>query len=164
MKQFFFGLRSKWYTTMVPAHAPLITISERESMRKRRLLSVILFIVLLIALFFFIQSFFTRVAHGNQQSANLIACGVLSLALWINRKGYLRSASLFFLLSALLGTMAQIVSISHQIPIATFFLWTFLLLYLVIAGLILPFWDHFVVLLARSYLCSGLYLLNNMLR
>jgi diguanylate cyclase (GGDEF)-like protein len=139
MKQFFPRLSSWWFATMTPVCNPLITIDERETMRKRHLLSNILFILFLGASLLLFQGFFTG-ASRYEQSICLFACCTLLLTLWINRNGYLKCASVFFLLSIFFAIIMEIIGMSSQQPLFAFFIWPALLLLPVAAALFLPAW------------------------
>src|SRR5947207_5410089 len=93
MKPFLQGLISRWFATMTPAHASMASLAEREIMRKRKLLSIILGISFFSTLVYLAMGF-------TLSSSQLLVCsveaGIILCALWLNRQGYLKSASLIF--------------------------------------------------------------------
>src|SRR5947209_5454433 len=102
MKRIFYRLGSWWFATMVPIYGSLRTIDERETLRKRRLLSILLLLSFLQELPFLPLSFFDG-SPVDQRIQSALACGCMVLALWINRRGYLKCASLFYLLIMFVG-------------------------------------------------------------
>jgi diguanylate cyclase (GGDEF)-like protein/putative nucleotidyltransferase with HDIG domain len=137
MKQIARRLTGWWFSTLVPEHGPLTTIDAREHLRKRRLLSIMLLVYLM-------QS-----PMGLLSGPNKIANGVFPLillaALWLNKRGYLRSASLCFLLSAFFAMALELISQSSLLPIFCFSMWSSLLILPVVAGLLLPSWGPLVM-------------------
>ncbi len=140
MKQNLSKLRLWWFETLVPVHTPPITIHERETIRKRRLLSIILLVMFLAAFLFTIECFIVTTLHGVPQIGVGSGCITLLLSLWINRNGHLQSASAFFVFSTLLEAIFEIISVASRIPFFGFFIWNALLLFPVAAGLFLPAW------------------------
>src|SRR5882724_2656702 len=137
MKRFLHWLSSWWFATMTPAYAPLTTIDARETMRKRRLLSIVLLVAFSALSFTVAMGFFTRATQA-QQMQNLVGIFFISLSFLINRRGRLKLASLCYLLPSLFGLAAMIVTSSLDIPVLSFSLWPLLLILPVAASLILP--------------------------
>ncbi|HEY5006221.1 MAG TPA: hypothetical protein VII61_23875, partial [Ktedonobacteraceae bacterium] len=61
MKYFSQRLIGWWFATMTPAFTPLTTIDARETMRKRRLFSVVMLIAFLSMSLLTLESILTRV-------------------------------------------------------------------------------------------------------
>src|ERR1700730_17384651 len=88
MKYSFERLSACWFATMTPAPALASTIQERETLRKRRLLSVIVLLTTL-WIIFCIPLAIAENAGSAQFGLTLGASGANILALWLNRRGYL---------------------------------------------------------------------------
>src|SRR5450755_188986 len=146
MTYFFQRLSAWWFAAMTPASAPASTLHERETLRQRRLLSVILLI-----LFLWVTPFipFVIVARAGsiQLGLDLGESSAIVLALWLNRCGYLKRAGLLFLLASS-GVMAMsMLNIAVVNPISIFYIWTPLLLFPIIAALFLSFWGPLLLAL-----------------
>lgn len=138
MKRLFHSSVSWWLATMTPVNTSLKTLDEREYERKRRLLGALLLFALILTLVSTPPSIF---AVGIIQTiSGSIEVGIVLLALWLNRQGYLRLASSVFFISEsfvlLLG--AHLESLSSPLTM----LWAVspIPLLLAIAGLFLPAW------------------------
>jgi hypothetical protein len=156
MKRFLQALTSWWFTIMVPVHTPPTTLMQRETLRKRRLLSI-----MLLAAFILVFSYIVYMciaAFMFQMPVSLTGICSLLLALWLNRRGYLKLASLtfFFVNEVTLFLGAQITSLSDP----SILLWTCFLLtiYLVVMGLFVPPWITFL-LAVIEHLALSWYLL-----
>src|ERR1700694_1951787 len=151
--------RSWWFTTMTPAGAPLTTLAQRENMRKRRLFSLMLFVSLALSLGYIAYagiSSFTR-----QIPICVLGTGFLLLALWLNRQGYLKLATVPFFFGTGLTTLlgAQTTALADPLLL----LWTcFLLtLFLVWLGFFVPAWMIFVSAVIENLLLIWYLLIVN---
>lgn len=143
MKQISHILSSWWFSTMILIRTPPTTIQERETLRKRRLLTIILLISFLAQAPIWVLGAFNG-ETTFQHIVNTIQCSSMLLALWINRRGYLKSASLVYLLPAIFGAAVSIYNQSGQIPVLSFCMWSILLPIAITAGLFLPVWGSFL--------------------
>lgn len=124
---------------MTPAFTPLITIDARETIRKRRLLSIILLTGFLLISALTLEGILTGVpVEIDIQTVG--ACATILIVGWINQRGYLKCASLFYLLTAFLGIAMMISIQSLHNPVFLFSFWPTLLILLVTAQLFLPAW------------------------
>ncbi len=139
MKRLFQKLSSWWLATMVPVRGPLTTIDARETLRKRHLFSYIILITLLGMALFTLQGIFLREA-AVQMTINFMGCGESLLALWINQRGYLRSASLLHFFYTFLAMVVTINALVLMVPYLSLSVWVMLLLLPVAAGLFLAAW------------------------
>jgi len=146
MKQLFHSLSFWWFATTVLIRTPPTTIQERETLRKRRLLTIILLINLLMQAPVWILGAFNG-EPMTQQIVNAIQCSGILLALWINRRGYLKSASLVYILPLTFGAAASMYTLTSKIPVLSFSMWAMLLLFPITAGLFLPVWGPFLIAL-----------------
>ncbi|MDQ2903707.1 MAG: GGDEF domain-containing protein [Ktedonobacteraceae bacterium] len=138
MKHFYRLLTTRWFALTTPAHSPMNTLAEREWTRKVRLLSVCLFFALGASL-----PFVTLGSFGVsyiQILCNCLEVSTMLLALYLNKRGYLKGATFTFLSSAIFSTVITAHMLSQADPILIFWLWTPLALPLGVAGLFLPFW------------------------
>jgi diguanylate cyclase (GGDEF)-like protein len=156
MKHFSQALISWWFTTMVPVHTPPTTLMQREHMRKRRLLSIMLLACLILTLGYLVYMYIS--AFTIQMPICLLSICSLLLALWLNRQGYLKSASLtfFFADEATLFLGAQVTALNDP----SILLWTcfVLTLFLVVLGLLVPPWITLLLAVLENlalfwYLC-----------
>jgi diguanylate cyclase (GGDEF)-like protein/putative nucleotidyltransferase with HDIG domain len=127
---------SRWQVLTSPARTPMTTLAEREYERKRRLLSSLLLFSLISAL---ISTVLATVTVGAEQAApGWAACVMLLVVVWLNRRGYLKGASvtLFVNEAALLFLSAYLASLSHPLTL----LWTLspMALLVALSGLFLP--------------------------
>ncbi len=144
MRQLFDTLSARWYTIAVPVRGPLTHIEERETLRKRRLLSGIVLFSLLMQMF----NEWQYIADGFQLLNHLAAfmvIGFLLIVLWINRQGYLKIASIFYVSSLFVGIAVMIYTLSPFIPIASLTIWAVFLILPVASALFLPFWGPIMV-------------------
>ena len=139
MKLLWHRLSFWWFATMVPEYGPVTTINARETARKRRLFSSILLIAFLAAFLFTIQDMLSGTTL-LQETEGMAGCCVPLCALWINRRGYLKCASSFYFLFALLTAFTSIYFLSLKIPVFSLYFWPVLLLLPVCSGLFLPAW------------------------
>ncbi len=156
MKRFSQTFLSWWLVTASPVRTAMSTLAEREYERKRRLFSLVLVpSLLLIVLSTAVTSLS---APPSQTFPGWIESGVLLVALWLNRRGYLQLASLLFFLPEAgdLLLAAHNLSLSHPLSL----LWTLspVALLLVMAGLFLPAWMIILMAVAENLLVGG-YLL-----
>lgn len=139
MKYFSQRLIGWWFATMTPAFTPLTTIDARETMRKRHLFSVVVLIGFLSTSLFTLESILARVPVDTLLQ-NIWACTTMLIAGWINQRGYLKCASLFYLLTTFFGIAMMINVQSLHTPVLSFSLWPALLILPVTAQLFLPAW------------------------
>jgi diguanylate cyclase (GGDEF)-like protein len=149
MKLFWHQLSSWWFAMMVPVYGPLSTIDVRETVRKRRLFSSILLIAFLAAFLFTIQDVLSHVTL-LQDIESMIGWWVPLGALWINRRGYLKCASMFYLLLTLLTAFTSIYFLSLKTPVFSLYFWPVLLLLPVCSGLFLPAWGPFLLCMLET--------------
>lgn len=140
MKLFWHRLSSWWFATMVPAYGPFTTIEARETMRKRRLFSSILLIAFIAAFLSTIQNMLNGATLAQETASEIGWCVLPLCALWINRRGYLKSACFLFFLFTLLTAFTSIYFQSLEIPVLSLYLWPTLLLLPIASGLFLPAW------------------------
>jgi diguanylate cyclase (GGDEF)-like protein len=139
MKQISQRLNLWWFATMAPTLGPLKTIHDWEQLRKRRLFSIILLAYFVTYALFALQGFFTG-ASIQQQALNLGVVAFLSFDFWVNRRGYLKTASFAFCFLTFLSMATTTYVLSSQIPVLSFCLWAMFLKLLMVAGLFLPLW------------------------
>jgi diguanylate cyclase (GGDEF)-like protein len=139
MKHSLRRLSAWWFATMVPTYVPPTTIEQREAIRKRRLFSIIMVIPLPTIILSSLVEIFVPI-KGVQIGPGIESGVSLLLALWINQRGYLKSASIFFLLTSFVSMAVIIDNISLSIPLFSFCLWTLLPMSLVLSSLFLPIW------------------------
>src|SRR5450631_2351049 len=138
MKHLFQVWSTWWFATMVPAYTPLTTLAARESMRKRRVQSIILFLA------FIITSMMVVVYSFNMFILLVLFCCAedccILFALWLNQRGHLEFASVVFFV----GEAFLILLTMHTMSLsdAHFMLWAFfpIVLLLAGAGIFLPPW------------------------
>ena len=147
---------------MVPAHTSMTTLIEREYERKRRLLGILPFFCLVLTLVTAGPASF--IVFSVQASPGWIECCIPLAALWLNRKGYLKLASLtlFFGEGAVLFLATHLLSL-HD-PLALLWSLSLLPLLLVVAGLFLPAWNILLMALVETLLLFGISLSNSMTR
>lgn len=138
MKLFWHRLSSWWFAAMVPAHGSVTTIAARETLRKRRLFSGILLISFTAGVFMTLQVLLSDAPFFQKMMTGVGTCVPLC-ALWINQRGYLKCASLLYLLLILLIIFMGISSTSLNTPFVLY-AWPMLLLLPVISALFLPAW------------------------
>jgi diguanylate cyclase (GGDEF)-like protein len=144
MKRILHRITSWWFATMVPIYSEPTNIGQREAIRKRRLFSVLILVTLTMVLSFLLVELIAHV-KGVQVGPPAMGSVTLLLTLWINQCGYLKSASLFFLLSQFLSIVAVISNLSLSLPLFSFCLWTILPILLVMCALLLPAWGSFLL-------------------
>ncbi|MBA2284047.1 MAG: hypothetical protein H0W02_01045, partial [Ktedonobacteraceae bacterium] len=138
MKRFYRLLTTRWFALTTPSHSPMSTLAEREWVRKVRLLSI--------CLFFTLCASFPFVTLGSfgvsyiQILCNCLEVSTMLLALYLNKRGYLKGATFTFLSSAIFSTAVTAHVLSQPDPMLIFWLWTPLAIPLGVAGLFLPFW------------------------
>jgi diguanylate cyclase (GGDEF)-like protein len=153
MKQFFQYFVSRWFALMVPIYAPATTTDEREMLRKRRLLSGILLITLAGSSFAVSQDLRAHVSV-MQLPFDLTETGVTLLSLWINRRGYLKTAASFYISSMFLSIASSIYFLTFAIPDLSLILWALLLLIPVATGLFLPIWGPILLTIIEEAFMS----------
>lgn len=138
MKHFSQALASWWFAAMVPVHTPPTTLMQREIGRKRHLLSILLVAALVLILVYIVCIWLA--AFTLQMPICLITAFSLLIALWLNRKGYLRSASLAYFFSSNINILLGAQIASQTDP--RILLWSCFLLpiYLLVIGLFIPPW------------------------
>jgi diguanylate cyclase (GGDEF)-like protein/putative nucleotidyltransferase with HDIG domain len=137
MKAFFQSLVSWWIATMTPVHTPVTSLVEREIMRKRRLLSFILGF-----------SFLTMLAYLGMgftlSSSQFLICsvemGCILCALWLNRQGYLKIASLLFFFSSGFASLMGTHAIHSSDPFMLLWMCFLMTIFLSTLGLFLSPW------------------------
>ncbi len=140
MKHFTDQLFSRWYALMTPAYSPLTTLKERETMRKRRLLSIMLLFGLLVLSGYMVIITLFKSFNISMQLPLLLCFCCLSLSLWLNQRGYLHCASLCYLLISFIVSVMTALSLSSSIPSVSLIIWTAQLILPVISILFLPVW------------------------
>ncbi len=144
MKQFFDTLSTRWYAITVPVHGPLKYIEEQETLRKRRLLSIVVLISLLMQTAIeclhnvYVFQLLNHVIYFT-------VAGFLLVALWINRQGHLKGASIFYVSSVFVGMATLVCTLPLSFPIMSLIIWTVFLVLPVTAALFLPFWGSALV-------------------
>jgi len=137
MKSLLQVLTAWWFATMTPAHAPATTLAERENMRKRRLLSIILGISCLSALAYLGMGF-------TLSSSQLLVCcietGILIGTLWLNRQGYLKVASLVFFFTSGFSSLVGTHAVSSSDPFMLLWICFLMTVFLSALGLFLSPW------------------------
>ena len=141
-----------WFAAMVPAHTPLTTLTEREYERKRRLLATLLFFILLITLITTIPTTFTVSALRITPGWVVFFVGLG--ALWLNRQGYLKLASLALFVSSGLALFLAASLLSLHDPLTLLWTLSLLPLLLTIAGLFLPAWNILLMAVVETLLLS----------
>jgi len=81
-------------------------------------------------------------AKGIDPGPALASDVSIVLALWINQRGYLKCASLVYLLTTFLTTAAAMSNLSLSIPLFSFSVWALLPILSVVSALFLPAWGH----------------------
>ncbi len=139
MRPFLHLMSSLWFATMAPVLTPLTTIEAREGMRKRCLLSVILFINFVTMLSFMLISIFFG-KYGIEMELNVFCLVTIALTFLLNRYGYLKCAAIFYLLTTFLEIAGIVSILTLDIPILLISCWPIFFVLPVEAGLFLPFW------------------------
>src|SRR5450432_551458 len=151
MKHIFQSFLSWWFTNMTPARTPLTTLVQRETMRKRRLFSLIPPITLVICLGYIVSAVITT-SFTYEMPVYALEIGFMLLALWLNRQGYLKIACVIFYLCYGLTTLmaAQTTSLSDP----HLLLWTCFLMttFLVSLGFFVPAWLIFLSAVGENLL------------
>ena len=142
MKRVFQLLVSWWFTNMTPVHTPAMTITERENVRKRRLLSIILFVSLVLTLAYIVYVSTTPISQ--QTLVCWMGASFILFALGLNRQGYLKLASIVYYSSTVVTVLigAQTVSLTDPLIL----LWTCFLITIFLAciSLFVPPWTIFL--------------------
>ncbi len=154
------SLRSWWFTTMTPTCTPLTTLAQRETMRKRRLFSLMLFVALMVCLgYIACAGIITSFAH--QIPIYALEMGFILLALWLNRHGYLKLASVIFYFCYGVTTLmaAQVAALTDP----HLLLWTCFLMttFLVSLGFFVPAWMIFLSAVIENILFFWYLLIVN---
>jgi len=139
MKHRLHRLIAWWFAIMVPVSVPPTTIQQRETLRKRRLFSMLMLLDLLIIVFPSFVPILVQ-AKGIDPGPALASDVSIVLALWINQRGYLKCASLVYLLTTFLTTAAAMSNLSLSIPLFSFSVWALLPILSVVSALFLPAW------------------------
>ncbi|MEO6890004.1 MAG: GGDEF domain-containing protein [Ktedonobacteraceae bacterium] len=155
MKQSFQSLLSWWYATMVPVRTHATTLVERENLRKRKLLSAVILMSIVLILAYLVLGFSVS---SSQTLFILIDVGILLGALWCNRQGYLKCASLLYFFMSEICVLQGVHVASSSDPFT--FLWACFLAtaYLGALGLFLSAW-MLILLTGVEYLVLLWYLL-----
>ena len=145
MKHIFWLFRSRWFDTMTPAYIPLTTLTRRENMRKRRLLSIMLLIALVISLLvlgYVACANVTSLAHQIPISSLQIGC--ILVALLLNRHEYLEIASVSFYFGCTICAFMSAQTVALADPLLL--LWTCFLMtiFLTSLGFFVPGWIIFL--------------------
>ncbi|MEO6888636.1 MAG: GGDEF domain-containing protein [Ktedonobacteraceae bacterium] len=143
MKRVYRLLTSRWFALTTPPHSPMTTLTEREWMRKVRLLSVCLFFTLGANIPFVMLGSFG--ASLFQLLCNCLEVSTMLLALYLNKRGCLKSATFTYLGSAIFSTAISAHVLSQPDPLLILWLWTPLVIPLGVAGLFLPMWAPFLL-------------------
>src|SRR5579859_2065833 len=98
MNHVFQTVRSWWFATMTPAGSPMTTLAQRENMRKRRLFSLMPLFALILCLGYlgYLVCSGTITSFAFQIPIYSLQIVFMLLALWLNRQGYLKIASVTF--------------------------------------------------------------------
>ena len=133
MKQFLPSLISWWFATMTSISTPVTTLAERENMRKRRMLSVLMSIDILLFLTAIGLSFFLNITVSVP--VNVLTICAFSFALWLNKQGYLRVAGLLYFFSGGISVLLNAQALTDSQAM----LWTFFFITVLpsVAGLFL---------------------------
>lgn len=150
MKHIFRSFQSWWFSTVTPARGPLTTLAQREVMRKRRLFSFMPSIALVVCLGYIVTSITTSFVH--EIPTYVLEIGFMLLALWLNRQGYLKIASVIFYLFYGLSTLMAAQTTSLTDP--HLLLWTCFLMtiFLTSLGFFVPAWIIFLSALMENFL------------
>lgn len=142
---------SWWFATMTPVCTPLTTLAQREDMRKRRLFSLMLSSALIVCLGYIacagvITSFVRQIPIYGLELVLIL------FALWLNRRGYLKLASVTFYFCYGLTTLMAAQTTSLTDP--HLLLWTCFLMttFLVSLGFFVPAWIIFLSALIENLL------------
>jgi diguanylate cyclase (GGDEF)-like protein len=150
MKHIFQPFLSWWFTTMTPTRTPLTTLVQRETMRKRRLFSLMPSIALVVCLVDIATGLTTSFIH--EISTYVLEIGFMLLALWLNRQGYLKIACvifyLFYGLSTLMASQAASLADPHLLLWTCFLMTTFL----ISLGFFVPGWMIFLSAVSENLL------------
>ncbi|MBA2393785.1 MAG: diguanylate cyclase [Ktedonobacteraceae bacterium] len=158
MKHFFQSLVSWWFAAMTPAHVPETTLAERENIRKRRLLSIILLVSIAVAIIYLALDFRLKNLSLAQALTFFAVISVLGGALWLNRQGYLKLASLIFFFSNGAAFVQGVHVASSADPFLLFWICFLSTAFLVMQGLFLSAW-LLILLAVIEYLTIIWYLL-----
>ncbi len=151
MKHFLYTLSSWWFAALTPVvSGSLNTIDARETWRKRRLLSL----MLATTLFLLVSLLLLNSMNGFGGAAQVIQgagiCVVMLLALWINRRGDLRSAGLLYVLALFFYFAIAIWNSTWSLPSSLLCTWCFFLIIPTAAALFLPPWAPIVLTLCAD--------------
>lgn len=144
MRQFFKKLTSWWFATMVPVHGSLMSVEARETLRKRRLFSVLLLIFIVGGGLFILQDIFEQ-ASAVQMTLNLVGWGACLFSFWMNRRGYLRTAAFTYSFFTFFIMIVTIYMLSTSYTYLSLFVWVMCLPFIVGVGLLLPAWGSLLL-------------------
>jgi diguanylate cyclase (GGDEF)-like protein/putative nucleotidyltransferase with HDIG domain len=147
-----------WLAAMVPAHTPMTTLMEREYERKRRLLATLLFFGLIITLITTLPATFT--VYALQITPGWVDFFVGLGALWLNRQGYLKLASLTVFVSNGIVLFLSAHLLSLHDPLVLLWALSLLPLLLTIAGLFLPAWNILLMAAVETLLVFEYFLVQ----
>jgi diguanylate cyclase (GGDEF)-like protein/putative nucleotidyltransferase with HDIG domain len=147
-----------WFATMVPAHTSMTMLIEREYERKRRLLATLLLFGLSITLITTLPATFT--VDALQITPGWVVFFVGLGALWLNRQGYLKLASVTMFVSNGLTLFLSAHLLSLHDPIALLWTLSLLPLLLTIAGLFLPAWNILLMAVVETLLLFEYFLVQ----
>jgi diguanylate cyclase (GGDEF)-like protein len=137
MKHFFQSFASWWFAVMTPVRIPATTLAERENMRKRKLLSVVLGVSFFLTLAYLALNFALSL---TQTLMCFVSLSVFLGVLWMNRQGYLKIASLTFFFISVFSTFTGVYAVSSSDPFQLLWICFVLTAFLTILGLFLPPW------------------------
>jgi diguanylate cyclase (GGDEF)-like protein len=160
LKHLFLQLPARLFAFTISAPGTVITIQERERIRKRRLFNIVL-----LANFVWLVSMIPIAILENigsiQIYLDISGCLTSLLAIWINWRGYMRGALLLFILTTAPGAMITIVNLARVTPITLFSSWVPLLFFSLIAGFFLPLWGTLLMTLLKIVFLYWLILINS---
>jgi diguanylate cyclase (GGDEF)-like protein len=135
--------QSWWFPIMTPARTPLVTLAQRENMRKRRFFSLLLFVALMLTLGYITYAGITSAgitSFTHQIAVSSFSVGITVSALWLNRRGNLTLACVVFFFSSGFTTLLGAQRIALTDPLIL--LWTCFLMtiFLVGLGFFVPAW------------------------
>lgn len=163
MNHVFQQCQSWWFATMIPAGSPMTTLAQRENMRKRRLFSLMPLFALILCLGYlgYLVCSGTITSFAFQIPIYSLQIVFMLLALWLNRQGYLKIASVTFYFCYGLTILMTVQTTSLTDPhllIWTCFLMT---LFLVSLGFFVPAWMIFVSAVIENLLFFWFLLIVN---
>jgi diguanylate cyclase (GGDEF)-like protein/putative nucleotidyltransferase with HDIG domain len=150
MKRLYRSFLCWWFARTIPSQAPLTSLAAGEQVRKMRLLSILLLLALLLSLPFLLWRSLIRLDSSTIQ--DWLEQGGFLLALWLNRRGHLKSATLAYFFGMTYTSFLAMFTLPLHDAIAMLWIWIPLVLPVGAAGLFLPAWAPYLLAVVENSL------------